>query len=394
MTAYYFVTPTESLFVRGNLAFGDAGEHGVGLMPPPPSLFAGAFRSAILARQPDALGRFLHEGSSGDAGLDAALGTFNSGDGEQQTAGAFRLTWVSLACQHVAGQGAKVESVMPLPADLVQLESGLVPLTPGEPDGLLSSGQSLPRVAVLRAAKQEKPLAGRYVLQQGLAKHLNGQLPAAADCLESKNLYRRDPRLGIGLSADTGTVESGLVYTTEGFAFSPPDSPLAATGFLVGIQGAEGLLPESGFLRLGGDGRSASYRRVQWQPPETRSGDIAKNKRFRLILQTPGLFAQGWLPAGMEQDDAGDLLRGRGFSARLVCAAVPRREVVSGWNLLGWRPKDAQRAAPAGSVYWFDDFTGEPDKLVDWVRAGLWGENADLSRRAEGYNLACLGRWN
>ncbi len=47
-TTYYYVRPTDSLFVRGNLAFGDSGEHGASMMPPPPSLFAGAFRSALL----------------------------------------------------------------------------------------------------------------------------------------------------------------------------------------------------------------------------------------------------------------------------------------------------------------------------------------------------------
>ena len=42
MTTWYFVRPADTLFVRGNLAFGEAGEHGTGLMPPAPF---GALRS-------------------------------------------------------------------------------------------------------------------------------------------------------------------------------------------------------------------------------------------------------------------------------------------------------------------------------------------------------------
>jgi CRISPR-associated protein Cmr3 len=392
MTAYYFVTPTESLFVRGNLAFGDAGEHGAGLMPPPPSLFAGAFRSAILARQPEALKQFTQRGQTDDPALNLVLGTFATANGEQITAGRFRLAWVSLAGQPDREQGAAIETLTPLPADLVSLESGLARLTPGTPQALVFSGQPLPRTAVLAAAKQEKPLAGRYLRQAGFARHLAGELPKDTDCLEPNQLYRRDPRLGIGLNPNTGTVESGLIYTTEGFAFNPPDSPFAATGFLVGIQGGDDLLPDSGLLRLGGDGRAASYQRVQWQPPETPARRIADKGRFRLILQTPGIFANGWLPPGISRENSDYMLRGQGFSARLICAAVPRREVVSGWNLLGWRPKDALRVAPAGSVYWFEDFAGEPGKLADWVRGGLWDDDADLSRRAEGYNLTSLGQ--
>ncbi len=56
--------------------------------------------------------------------------------------------------------------------------------------------------------------------------------------------------------------------------------------------------------------------------------------------------------------------------ARLVCAAVPRREVVSGWDLFGWKPKEARRAAPAGSVYWFEGLNGDPGKLAGWASAG------------------------
>lgn len=49
--------------------------------------------------------------------------------------------------------------------------------------------------------------------------------------------------------------------------------------------------------------------------------------------------------------------------ARLVCAAVPRREVISGWDLLDWRPKDAERVVPAGSAYSFEDPRGRSTSL-------------------------------
>lgn len=48
---------------------------------------------------------------------------------------------------------------------------------------------------------------------------------------------------------------------------------------------------------------------------------------------------------------------------------------------------------PAGSVYWFEDFDGDPGKLAEWVVGGLWGENPDSQRRAEGYNQVWLAAW-
>lgn len=383
MTAYYFVEPTDTLFARSNLAFGDAGEHGTSMMPPPPSLFAGAFRSAILGRNSEAMSEFLTSGRCADSRLAASLGT-------PETPGAFQITWLSLAYRPfpAGGEGGTtVESVHPLPADLLRLDTGFAPLKPRPSSELIASAGNLPLCATLISAKQEKPRSGFYLRQAGFARHLLGQPTEAGHDIEAKRLYQRDPRLGIGLNTESRTVEEGLIYTTEGFAFRP------GVGFLIGIDGAEGLLPETGLLRLGGDGRSARYRKVPFQP-DRMSGIPGPDGRFRLILQTPALFHQGSTPDCVTQEGDDYRLAGPGFSARLACAAQGRREIISGWDLYHWKPKPAQAAVPAGSVYWFDHFEGDAGKLAEWVSGGLWGENPDLQRRAEGYNRACLANWN
>lgn len=396
MTTYYYVEPTDTLFVRGNLAFGDAGEHGVSLMPPPPSLFAGAFRSALLGRDAEEMSAFLARGRCDDDRLAACLGT-------PENPGAFRITWLSLAGlpspvgRWVGGEGTTPEAVLPLPADLLRLESGFAPLQPRASGELVASAGDLPLCATLISAKQEKPRSGYYLRQAGFARHLRGQILEEKDAVEAQHLHKRDPRLGIGLNAESRSVEDGLIYTTEGFAFSPACTaetprPYASTGFLVGIDGAEGLLPEEGLFRLGGDGRSARYRRVGFQPPHVEGVPGAAGQ-FRLILQTPALFAQGWLPDGVGREGDDYRLRGPGFTTRLACAALGRHEVISGWDLYHWKPKPAQAAVPAGSVYWFDRFEGDPGKLAVWVAGGLWGENFDPQRRAEGYNRAWLAAW-
>ncbi len=400
MTRFYFVEPIDALFVRGNLAFGDSGEHGPGVMPPPPSLFAGAFRSAILGQDPGALTRFAGHGSVGDAERDATLGTLDPETGKVAQPGTFRVAWVTLAGRNRVQGSLSVEPVFSLPADLVKLDAGFAHVTPQRATPLVADGRELPFVAVLRTPKQTKPEGGVYLSAAGWQSHLTGQLPdTAGGVIPAADLHTRDPRLGIGLDPDAGTAQSGLIYTTEGHAFSPyadarlqTEAPgsFAATGFLVGIEGADGLLPETGFLRLGGDGRGARYQRLDYEPPTPPFDAIARAGRFRLILATPGLFADGWLPPGVRREGTDYLWSAGGCAARLVCAALPRREVVSGWDLFAWRPKDAQRAAPAGSVYWFEELQGPPEKLAAWAAAGLWGDNFNHQRRAEGYNLAWL----
>ena len=401
---YYYVRPTDSLFVRGNLAFGDSGEHGASMMPPPPSLFAGAFRSALLGKDAVQMTAFLHQGQCSDAAMAQCLGT----PGQP---GEFLITWLSMAGESGDASSAP-EAISPLPADLLMLGSHFATLQPRAHQPGVQSAGDLPLRATLVSAKQEKPRGGVFLRGKGLAQHLQGQAADKAHSIESKHIYQRDPRLGIGLNADAHTAEDGQIYTTEGFAFSPANAssgaitgkadlaPFASTGFLVGIQGVAKLLPDVGLLRLGGDGRSAQYRKVAFTAPTAANVPGAK-KQFRLLLQTPALFRQGWLPEGVTEGVDGHngtyRLQGDGFSARLACAALGRREVISGWDLYQWAPKPAQAAAPAGSVYWFDEFEGDAGKLAVWVAKGLWPD--DLSpnqqmRRAEGYNRALLAAWN
>ncbi len=398
MTTYY-VCPTDTLFVRGNLAFGDSGEHGASLMPPPPSLFAGAFRSALLGRDAAQLTAFLDHGQCTDARLAQCLGT-------PREPGSFRISWLSLAGDTSTTKTATAtpEAITPLPADLLLMDNAFVTLAPRPPMAGVQSAGDLPLRATLLSAKQEKPQGGTFLRGNGLAQHLHGQQPKKSDSVDSKYLFQRDPRLGIGLNTDSRTAEEGQIYTTEGFAFSPQSgsadkgnaTPFTSTGFLVGIEGVADLLPDTGLLRLGGDGRSAHYRKVAFKAP-TVANLPGASKRFRLVLQTPALFSQGWFPDGVTQQDGIYHLQGDGFTARLACAALGRREVVSGWDLYQWAPKPTQAAAPAGSVYWFDAFEGDAGKLAAWVARGLWPDDLNpmqQARRAEGYNRALLGAWN
>ena len=76
-----------------------------------------------------------------------------------------------------------------------------------------------------------------------------------------------------------------------------------------------------------------------------------------------------------------------GVTGQLVCAAVPRAEVVSGWDLARAQPKAAERVAPSGSVYWIDDLIATPEQLRKLAEHGLWDdETHNASRLAEGFN--------
>lgn len=390
-TNYYFVEPLDVLMIRGNKSFGGAGQHGEAVMPPWPSLFAGAFRSALLGDDAERLSRFVSIGTDNNISKEDRRACMRDALGEALFAtlgtptepGDFRITWVSLALENNG-----LQPVMPLPADLAAFSAAGVPpmvsLQPAQrPVGIAASGE-LPLTAFVRVGKQVKPEGGRWLDGPGITDHLNGILPKAT--LDTAELFKRETRLGIALNSESRTAENGALYTTEALSFRD------GAGFLVGIAGDHSQLPQAGLLRLGGDGKGARYRRVDFDPPSTP--DIKAGGRFRLILATPGIFSGGWLPERVsKQADGSHRLIGDEFTARLVCASVARHDVISGWDLANWQPKTAQRVAPAGSVYWFDDLQGDTGKLVEWVSDGLWGENADTQRRAEGFNRAWLAAW-
>jgi CRISPR-associated protein Cmr3 len=131
---------------------------------------------------------------------------------------------------------------------------------------------------------------------------------------------------------------------------------------------------------------------VAHQPPQVDLAAIVKARRCRVVLTTPGLFESGWCLPGV---DTQQRVRWPGLSAKLVSAAVPRTEVLSGWDLARQQPKAAQRVAPTGSVYWLDELDTTPEALGNVAARGLWlADDENRSRRAEGFNRCAFAIWS
>lgn len=391
-TEHRFIEPLDVLFLRGNKLFGDPGSYGESLVPPWPSAAAGALRSQMLA----------HEG------ID--LAAFAKGQithpslGTPQAPGSFALTAFTLARQKTDGT---LETLHALPADLVvtKVEGKEVGLTARDMNAedehhiqslrplllshSLQSSGTLAQLPVLPETKRRKAETGLWLTQSGWHKYLNGQLPdPKQDLVKTNALWAIDSRVGIGMNADTRSADEGQLFTTQAVVFQ------SDIGFLVSVHGAS--LPPRGTLRLGGDGRAARSQSVEHQTPQADLQAIVSQERCRVVLTTPGLFAQGWLPNGItESDDGNHWLDLHGVRARLVCANVPRAETISGWDLARWQPKAALRAAPTGSVYWLDQLQATPESLGKLAENGFWSASCeDAQRRAEGFNRFAIAAYD
>lgn len=388
MTEYRFIEPLDVLYLRGNKLFGDAGSYGEALMPPWPSLAAGALRSRMLADHDIDLAAFAQAGERlpglSDA-LHACLGT-------PQKPGKFRINLFTLACR----EKEQAQPCFPLPADVVVTAKTLDDVTYLQPTAwhsALQSSYALPRPPLLRAAGPAKPQSNLWLNAAGLSVYLNGEKLGKEHLLRGGELWKFDHRLGIALNGAQRTVAKGMLYTAQTVALSRCQG--RDTGFLVGVDGADGLLPKDGLLRFGGDGRGAALHAVSSKNllPAPDGRRIEQDRRFRLALATPGLFADGWRLPGL---DADNLWHGPdGCTARLVAAAVQRADTVSGWDLAKQQPKSAQRIAPVGSVYWFEDFQGQTEAIRKLATDGFWAmsDYPDSSRRAEGFNNVLIAAW-
>jgi CRISPR-associated protein Cmr3 len=229
-----------------------------------------------------------------------------------------------------------------------------------------------------------KPKTGLWLTAAGIAAWQQGEALSSATqhWVSTSELWSLDSRLGIALEPGRNTAADGQLYTSEAVALRP------GVGFIADVAGADGLVPLRGLLRFGADGHAASVRACTASLPSADAGALADARRFRLLLTSPGIFPDGWRLPGMQVNGRWHF---HGASARLASAGLPRLETLSGWDVALHRPKPALRAVPTGSVYWLDDFQGDPAALDALAGEGLPLD--DRSRRAEGFNNCLLAAW-
>lgn len=377
MTETLFLQPLDVLYLRGNKLFGEAGSYGEAMMPPWPSLAAGAIRSRMMADANADFGSFAQGQRLRDDTLHQTLGT-------PAAPGTFAISQFRVARRLADG---RIEACYPLPADVVVQEvANAIIVNSLKPQALASdiaSSAATLQVPILAEAERAKAKAGYWLLEAGWSAYLSGQPLNERHLVKVSDLWKTDARIGIALNATSRSAADGALFTADTIAMQKN------VGFLVGVDGAQGLLPNDGLVRLGGDGRAAAVQPITHVAPTSDFARIDKTRRFKLVLTTPGIFSGGWMLPGLGDDHVWQI---NGLTARLLSAAVPRNEVISGWDLAAingkGHPKAAERVAPAGSVYWFELLEGNAEQLRNISSCGLWRDPAqnDAQRCAEGFN--------
>lgn len=205
----------------------------------------------------------------------------------------------------------------------------------------------------------------------------------------------RDRRAHVGIAFGTQAAGNKLLYQTEGIALGRVFYE-SEGGFKGGpkfsmvaeIDVEDDL--SSGVIALGGERRLSLFGPATKELgcPDSVRKALGQAEGVRMVLATPAVFAEGWKP-GWAKD--GSMPGCKSLKLRLVSACVPRRQAVSGWDLLRSCVKPVRWLAPAGSTYFFVKESGCLTELADcWLRPV-----SDLEQdRSDGFGLALWGVWN
>ena len=378
-TQTYFIDPLAPLVFRDGRPFGETGD-GVGLSFPWPTTTSGAVRAAIGE---------LNALSFDDPAVLAQLkGTMVRGP---------------LPCR-IQPNGT-VEPLFPKPADALYMEVkgqlGPVPLKPLVSDPM-SGGMDLPDQGLLPIAPPRavtpKGRAGPALWYLStLESWLLGHAPAGAVDSLGIDPFPEARRTHVGIEPSTLASKEGILFQSSNLEFGhqrltpdhrPPGQAWSDDRYGLLVQAATDL-PRC-LRRVGGEGRLAEIVPAQgaWpSPPPALMHSIKAAGRFRLILATPGLFGQGWIPSWLTSGIPPGV---EGLRVRLKAAAVDRWMAVSGWDMEHRRARAVRRAVPAGATYWLEIIEGDPEKVLELWLASVCDREAD---RNDGFGLVLPGVW-
>lgn len=252
------------------------------------------------------------------------------------------------------------------------LEDGLAPIsiTPVKKDK--------PHTKAPRFWKWEK-------LKEWLENPANDEQPLNPDDLGIPSLIV-ESRIHVKIKAGEQTAEKGMLFETSGLEFVRVADKKASL-YALAVETEAALTEGADFL--GGERRMVNWLKGGKLPacPREIKDAIRRTQHCRLLLATPALFENGYLPKWVETCTPG-------VTVHVVAAAMPRYQAVSGWDYRNNQQKASRRLAPAGSVY-FLQLTSDDTAIGQFIE-NIWLCNisdAEQDRR-DGFGLALLGTWD
>ncbi len=275
---------------------------------------------------------------------------------------------------------------------------GLKPAVLAEGEGCDSPVELLP----LLCEEQAKPAPGyHYWTSDDLERWLLSAF-GRDETPEKIGELPLETRTHVALNSKTGTAEDAKLYSVQSRAFNESAYDEKKERWhhyrwSLGVRVETDHKFKAHCGSLGGEQRLAALDLdpqggAIWACPDKLKTALATSSHLRMMLTTPAIFAGGWKPDWLDENLVGSPPSVPALKLKLVSAAVPRRQAVSGWDYVKRKPKPVRWLAPAGSVYFFEVVGGTPSDIAET----LWLQPvSDAAQdRRDGYGLALWGIWN
>lgn len=368
-----FIEPNDVLMFRDGRPFAGGDDHFArGIFPPSPATIYGALRSHILSNHWSEFNKFKDNSEQIPEDVKREIGT-------NEKLGSLVLSQFTLARRNSNG----IEQFFPIPKDVVKKKGSgdlkLYELAPQKlPENIIITDLPARLLNMWYPSEDVMEVVSGFLSLKEMARYLTGVAPSKV--IESIDIFAIDERTGIRKSKTSRSVETGGLYSVEYFRLNKD------IGFAVEVDNTK-LLPEFGILRLGGDNRSARYSKTSWNEISTEpiKKKIADTKQFKLILTTPAIFINGWLPSGIDLNTMQGQING--IEIKLISASIGKPVGIGGYDFVKNHPKVMKKAVPAGSVYYFELKEGTVDSLFE----RLWLKSISDERKQEGFGITWIG---
>lgn len=186
-----------------------------------------------------------------------------------------------------------------------------------------------------------------------------GNIPPKEHFETSKAFFEVESRTGIGLRSDSKNAQQEMIFRIRSFRFTEN------AGLYVFLESGEELLQGIDTVFLGGKGGVAVL-----EPKDSLQSelfDAVDSSEKALVLITPAIFKNGFLPEGLSAAPMADTVAKvstyaadhRFFGTEIQAVSCGKPQPIGGWDLILGKPKPLMHALPAGSTFFVK---GNPDR--------------------------------
>lgn len=207
-----------------------------------------------------------------------------------------------------------------------------------------------------------KTLSEKFIDINTLVNSYRKKNPISLTAIE--DIAISDYKIGIGRNNTSNTAQEGSLYRIALTQFEQGWS------FLIEVE-FDGEMPDNGLLRIGGEGKTASFEVVKEElyllktfREENAQSDVSNY--FKIVLTSPTFFDSGWGQVELSNSD---------FD--ITAAFVGKPISIGGFDVKLQEPKRMRKAVPIGSVFYLHNKNHLSFKDLEDKLKGILKEDKD-----------------